>query len=118
MKIQNLQIAAGAASQPVASGACRLIFESFKETTGVATASFEITDGNAAGADVLLEITLQPNESTRDYWGRHGIKAESGIYFNLISGSVKGNLGVVTEHEYQNHGDQVVVLNFKQDSGM
>jgi len=101
MHTQNLQVTATTQSGMLVTGACRVLFHAFKESTGSAPAAYNLTDGNATGAKVILPITLGANESTRDWLGNKGLEVQDGVYFQLVSGSVIGNIQVVMEDEYQ-----------------
>lgn len=101
MHTQNLQVLATDTSHALASGACRIFWHSFREVTGAAGAVYKLTDGNAPGAKILLTVSLNTNESTRDWFGTHGLEAEDSVYFLLVSGQVEGNVQTVLEDEYQ-----------------
>lgn len=73
-------------------GPVRLMGWSLKETTGAATAAFELYDGNDVTGQSLAPVTLQANESIRDWFGATGIICERGLFINVTSGSVRGTL--------------------------
>lgn len=61
-----------------------------KETTNAAPASFNLCDGT--GGPVIVPITLATNESTRDWLDGAGIIVRTGLYVDVLSGSVSGTL--------------------------
>ena len=92
MQVQNVPIVSGVTPPVIVNGSGRLLWHSFKETTGAAQAEYTFTDGNKPDAKVILPVTLAAGESTRDYMGRHGIPFEQGLYFDLVGGAVSGNV--------------------------
>lgn len=60
-----------------------------RETTGTDGAVVEIYDGSSTSGELIEVITLSPNESDR-VWMPSGIKVESGLYIEIVSGSVRG----------------------------
>ena len=109
LALSNFQILAGQGSAPINFSASRIFWHSFKETTGTTKAAYEITDG--LNGPVLLEITLAAGESTRDFFGEYGLTASNSLYFNLITGSVKGVLSGALEEDYQESYNKVEVVN-------
>lgn len=65
---------------------------SFKETTGSAPAAVSLDDGSSHNTQGIVAITLLANESTRDIWGFPGIWVNSGIYVQILSGSITGKI--------------------------
>lgn len=78
-------------SQMLESGEGNLAGFSLRETSEVSDAVVTIHDGIDSGAAVLMEITLAPGESTREWYMPVGIFYRYGLYFN-ITGSVRGNV--------------------------
>lgn len=105
-------------SQSLASAGVRIFNLSVKETTNAAGASFEILDGGQPTANVILEYTLVANESVRDFFGEKGIRVENGVYLNVISGSIKGNVNSATEVDYQDHCNRMAVVKIQPTAGM
>lgn len=65
---------------------------SFRETSTTTPALVSLHDGIDASAPVILEITLGPNESTREWFAGNGLSYRYGLYVSIDSGSVRGNL--------------------------
>ena len=110
MNIKNLQVPLNSSSFNLSTGACRVLNISFRETTGINGATFYLLDGSAPGSDVVSLISLAPGESIRDYFGEHGLRFESGIYFQLIGGSVRGNVQSVLEEEFLTYMDEMKAI--------
>lgn len=70
----------------------RLYGWAFEETTGAATAQFELVDGSSNSGDRIVPITLLANESTRDVFGQPGIRVRRGVWLHMISGSVRATI--------------------------
>lgn len=62
------------------------------ETTGSAAAAVEVIDGNDGNGLLVSHITLQPGQSMRDTTGFMGLYFRTGVYVNVLSGSVKGSI--------------------------
>jgi len=72
--------------QPVVQGAAWLAGWSLMETTGAATASFQLTsNGNLVGV-----VTLLANGSSNVWFGEKGIFCRGDITLTVLSGSIKG----------------------------
>ena len=107
--LSNLSVLAGQSSKALTFSPSRIFFHSFRETTLVSRAVYQILDGLAG--QLIMSVSLAPGESTRDYLGSDGLSVSNYIYFNLVSGSVEGNLAMITETEYQGRFDKVEVVN-------
>lgn len=77
-------------SQNVETRSVRLMGYSFKESTGAATAQIAILDGGSVAGSPVVFIDLIANESTRDWFGPGGILIKSGLFLQVIAGSVTG----------------------------
>lgn len=80
------------ASQPLFARECRLYGWSFVEDTDTDPASIELIDGGNANGALVVPITLSAGQSTRDWLGKPGLEVRSGLYLNVISGSVSGSV--------------------------
>lgn len=63
---------------------------SFRESTGTASAQFDLIDGNDATGVLLASISLAAGESTRDTIGGHLLTIRTGLFLAVVSGSVIG----------------------------
>lgn len=63
---------------------------SLKEAQGNATAEVDFFDGGDATGILFNPVTLQPNESTRDWYPLPGIPIEGGVFAHIVSGRVTG----------------------------
>lgn len=67
----------------------RLYGWAFEETTGASPALVSLIDGSSAAGQVIVNVSLLANESTRDVWGKPGIGIRNGVYLRVFSGSVR-----------------------------
>lgn len=65
------------------------------ETTGAASATFDIIDGGDANGPSLLPVSLQPGQSTRDTFSSWGVWIQRGLTVKVSAGSVRGILYVI-----------------------
>jgi hypothetical protein len=85
------------------------------ESTGGASAEFNLWDGSSAAGYNLLPITLNAGESTSDRIGWHFQRFETGLYFDLESGSVEGSISVLLNHLCEDHLHPQLVVNIPID---
>lgn len=76
------------ASAPGSFSAGALFGFSLCETTGTAPATVQIINGNDIKGQVVMTVTLQPGQSTREFMAPYGVAFDSGIVVNVTSGSV------------------------------
>src|ERR1700744_1728800 len=70
----------------------RLYGWSFEETTATAGALVGLIDGSSNNGQVLASISLLANQSTRDIWGKPGIRCRGGVRLRVFSGSVRATI--------------------------
>lgn len=68
---------------------------SFAETTGGATASIIIFDGNDTTGTPIAFVNLQPSESTRDVMAGLGIQCRTGVWVQVVAGTARGSVWLV-----------------------
>lgn len=78
------------ADQSFVSGAHAYHGFSLRETAG-AVATVRIHNGSAAGTPILDTVQLSALESARE-WYDEGIAARSGIYIDVVAGTVEGSV--------------------------
>jgi hypothetical protein len=74
-----------------ATTSLRLMGFSFREDAG-ATASFILRHGTSTAGAPLAYVTLAPGESVRDWFGPQGKAAASGVFLDMISGTISGQV--------------------------
>lgn len=74
----------------VLGGAAFLHGWSLEETTGSAGASVVLRDGTGTDGVFIVGITLLPGESTRDWLAGAGIGVRTGLFLEVVAGSVEG----------------------------
>jgi hypothetical protein len=89
-----------ASGQLINTGGCLTLHASL-ETTGSAAATYRLWDGtsNASTGKLVLPVSLTAGQSTRDFFGLHIVKFTTGLYYELVSGSVQGNVAVMVDHD-------------------
>lgn len=68
-----------------------------RESSATATARLTIRDGSSASGRIIVPLTLQINESVRDWFSEEGIAFEQGIFFELVAGTIEGSVFVIPE---------------------
>ena len=92
VSLANLSTGQTNGTLPVVNGPGCLTWHSTYETTGSATASYQLSDGTTANSTLLAYVTLQAGQSTRDYIGLHCLPFVQGLWYTLETGAVKGTL--------------------------
>lgn len=79
------------------TGGC-LVLHSTRETSGSAAAIYRLWDSPSASGQLLLTVSLTISESTRDYFAPHILPFKTGLYFELVSGALEGDVSVLCDH--------------------
>jgi hypothetical protein len=88
-------ITVAAPGQAVEIGGAQLVMGwSLRETTGAATATVEVFDGQDTTGQLLASISLNPGQSIRDWLGPGGLETDIGVFVSVLSGSVRGAIWV------------------------
>jgi hypothetical protein len=85
----------------VINGSGTLLQLVMEETTGSATARFELWDGRNTGGEYLGPWTLSAGQSFDNAYPPHGIVFRSGLFLNVTSGSVAGAAHIGTRILWQ-----------------
>lgn len=85
-----IRIASPGASGLLVAGSGRLVGWSWRETTGLAGATFRLLDGGSTGLGMLETVALAPGESTRDWQPLHAMPYYGGVSLDLLSGAIEG----------------------------
>jgi hypothetical protein len=83
------------ATGQVTGGEAMIVGWSFRETTGTVAATIEIFDGGDAGGQLVASISLAPGQSVRDLTGVIPVLVRSGLFLNLVSGTIRGSMWIV-----------------------
>ena len=89
---QLLPFAATSADIKLYTGNAVLLGWSFAETTNSAGASLTLNDGPDDTYPEIVRVNLAQNESTRDYPPGNGILIRTGIFLEMLSGTVEGTI--------------------------
>lgn len=65
---------------------------SFLETTGAATATLELLDGDGNSGTTVAVISLAAGGSMSFHAPGRGIEVRSGLWLNAVAGSVRGSI--------------------------
>lgn len=99
--VETIPLALPAVSGQITQRPCRLYGFGFTEITGAVNAAVQLLDGGNSGGALITDVALVPAESTRDWYGRPGILVQSGLFLNVLSGSIRGSVWalLLTEEE-------------------
>lgn len=78
------------------TGGC-VVIHATRETAGAA-AVYRLWDSNNNTGQLLLTVSLSANESTRDFFPAHYLPFNTGLYFELVSGALEGDVSVGCDH--------------------
>ncbi|HLI74290.1 MAG TPA: hypothetical protein VKU86_10470 [Acidimicrobiales bacterium] len=106
-------------SQPVASGILDngrglITFWSFREATGSATAEVRLVDGSSAAGTEIAAISLAANESTRDAPPHPFIPYRTGLFLELVSGQVRGQVFSLVHPDCDHYALPMMLVNIDQ----
>lgn len=76
--------------QTLSSSAGRLAGLTLFETSDTGRAVVKIRDGFDATGDLLAVISLAAGESVRDWFMPHGIAFVTGVYVEIVTGTIEG----------------------------
>ena len=88
--------AVAVAAGQLVTGPGRIAGLALSETTGTAGARINVHDGTSAAGMILAPITLAANESIRDTFSDQGFTFTTGLFVEVVTGSVNGALFVST----------------------
>ena len=74
-----------------------VVLHSTRETAGAA-AIYRLWDSDGNSGQLLLTVSLSANESTRDFFPRHYLAFHTGLYFELVSGALEGDVSFACDH--------------------
>lgn len=90
MPVANIS---GSSQTIAAPGATAVVYRGFSllETSGSASALVRVFDGSATGT-ILDEIALTASQSAREIYAGFAMKAGSGLFVQVVSGTVTGSI--------------------------
>lgn len=86
-----------ASGQLIGEGGC-LTWHAAFESSGSASAQYSLWDGTTNAGDNLMTVTLSSGQSTRDFIHIHHMPFYKGLFWQLDSGAVKGQVIVQIDH--------------------
>lgn len=78
----------------------RITWHAWRETTGTSPAVIRLWDGTGTGGKLLVPVSLLAGQSTRDYTGEHAMPYQTGLYLEVVSGTVEGQVLALAEGEW------------------
>ena len=78
-------------------------------------ATFRLWDGSSNAGYMILPIELAAGESTSDRIGWHYQRFETGLYFELVAGTLEGSVAVLFEHRCEEMMRPQLVVNIPID---
>lgn len=91
-QVAHTEVADLAAGAETIGGGLYLFGWSLTEATGTAVATVNIYDGTDASGPAVCDINLNPGQSTRDWFGPHGVHFRGGLHLVVSAGSATGSV--------------------------
>jgi hypothetical protein len=104
MRPRILSIPGPAVSGPVDGRGGRIIYWAFRETSGGAGAIFRFWDGSNNQGSLVAPFTLDPGESVREVPGLHGVPYRVGLFLEVLSGTIEGQVTIILAEDYPESG--------------
>ena len=98
VNLANLSAGQLAGTTSVVHGPGCLTWHSTYETSGSASASYQLMDGPSQGGISLMYVTLSSGQSTRDSLVLHALPFVGALHLIVKSGAVLGNLVAWVDH--------------------
>lgn len=95
--VRSVPVPATSTSRNIIKTAGALIGWSLRETTGSAAASVDIYDGNTNEGTKVASMAMASGGDDHIYMGPFGIPVRTGLYLDVVSGSVAGAVWVRIE---------------------
>jgi hypothetical protein len=96
------QFAIGGSGLLISGQGCITYADAF-ETSGSATASVSLYDGNSANGQVMIDYSLAAGQSTSEQWGPHWMPFYQGLYVATNAGAASGSISVWADHDCAYH---------------
>lgn len=110
VNLANLTTAQTNGTDSFVHGPGCVVWHSTYETTGSATASYELLDGPSRSGNLLMYVTLSAGQSTRDSAVLHAIPFVESVHLNIVSGAVGGVIICWADHVCEEVLDHEVML--------
>jgi hypothetical protein len=92
--VQSTKIELPSASGLLTNVAGLVLVHSVRETTGTTPAAYRLWDGPSPGGSLVLTVGLNAGASQTNSFGLGNLPFESGLYYELVSGQVEGQVTV------------------------
>lgn len=104
MRPRILPIPGPASSGPVDGRGGRIVYWTFRETSGTAGAIFRFWDGSSNQGALIAPFSLDPGESIREFPGFHSLPYRVGLFLEILSGTIEGQVTIVPVEEWPEGG--------------
>lgn len=98
LPLLELTTAQLAGTNSIVSGSGCITWHSSYETTGSATAEYQLWDGPIRGGQKIMDVTLSAGQSTRDYIGLHALPFIASLHLVVLSGAIGGSFTLWVDH--------------------
>ena len=71
------------------------MYWAWRETSGVSTATFRLWDSSSNNGTLVAPFTLNQGESIREFPGFHNLPYKVGLFLEILSGTVEGQVSVI-----------------------
>lgn len=110
MRLRHAQVLHAGTNHTLVTGSGRLAYVCARETTGTATAGFDLIDGDTTSDRIIYTANLAANESIRDWFLPCGLPYNTNITFNLRSGSATIVTYFAADFEWEQYEAQLLGL--------
>ena len=98
LPVSELTAAQLAGTTALVLGSGCITWHSTYETTGSASAEYQLWDGPTRGGQKLMDVTLSQGQSTRDYIGLHALPFITSVHLVVASGAIGGSFTMWVDH--------------------
>lgn len=104
MRPRILSVQAPATSRALDGRGGRIVYWSWRETSGAGSSSFRLWDGSSAVGRLVGTFSLLPNESVREFPGFHSLPYDTGLFLEVLAGTFEGQVTIIPVDEWPDAG--------------
>jgi hypothetical protein len=104
MRPRILPIGSPAISGVVDGRAGHIVYWALRETSGTNPAMFRLWDGSNNQGSMIAPFSLDPGESIRENSGMHSLPYRVGLYLEILSGTIEGQITSVLWDDWPEQG--------------
>lgn len=94
MAVSNVVAVPVTGDVAVSAVPCSYLGFTLRETAGAAAVVRIFDDPDSANGTLLDTVALAANASLSKHYGPQGIRAQQGVWFELVSGAVEGSVRI------------------------